>query len=140
MANPVNWFQISAKEGKPLQDFYKKVFAWKMDAGPMGMKFVKKEKDGINGAVAASQDGRASVTVYVSVDNLAKQLEKVEKAGGKMAMPPMPLPNDMGTIAGFTDPAGNWIGLWEKAKKKAKKAAKKAAAKKAGKKTAGKRK
>lgn len=72
----------------------------------------------------------------MSVDSIAKQLEKVAKAGGKMAMPPMELPNDMGTIAGFSDPAGNWIGLWE-APKKAKK--RKAAKKAVKKKTAGKR-
>jgi hypothetical protein len=68
-------------------------------------------------------------------------------------MPPMDLPQGMGRIAGFVDPAGNWIGLWAPGKtrpvapratngaakkaatKKAKKAApKRAAAKKPAKK------
>lgn len=105
------------------------------------MKFVKKEGDGINGAVAGSQDGKASVAIYVSVANLAKALAKVEKAGGRMAMPPMELPNNMGSIAGFTDPASNWIGLWEAPKKAKKGKTKKKAAKKAAKKkSSGKRK
>jgi hypothetical protein len=47
----------------------------------------------------------------------------------------MDLPGGMGRIAGFLDPEGNWVGLWEPGKP-AKKAApaKKASAKKAAKK------
>ncbi len=137
MANAVNWFQISAKDAKPLNAFYKKAFSWKLDKGPMGMQFVAAEKGGIPGGIMSSQDGKSSTTIYVGTDDIVKQLAKVEKAGGKMVMPPSPLPEGMGTIAGFLDPAGNWIGLWEAGKKPSKK---KAAKKSAKKKAAGKRK
>lgn len=133
MSNPVNWFQISAKDAKPLNSFYKKVFSWKMDKGPMGMQFVAAEKGGIPGGLANSQDGKSSVAIYVNTDNIVKQLAKIEKAGGKTAMPPMPLPEGMGTIAGFLDPAGNWIGLWEPGTKPAKSKKKSAKKKAAGK-------
>ena len=46
---------------------------------------------------------------------------------------PLPeLPGNMGSIAGFTDPAGNWVGRWQEPAKK--RAAPKMAAKKPAKK------
>src|SRR5216683_5558438 len=132
MANPVNFFQISAADGKPLQTFYKKVFAWKMTSAPGtgDMSMVAPEKGGIPGGVGSSQNGSSSVAVYVSVSDVSAHLKKVEEAGGTTAMLPIDLPGGMGTIAGFVDPAGNWIGLWQAAKKPARRApAKKASSK-----------
>lgn len=131
MGNPVNFFQITAADGGPLQTFYKQVFAWKTSPGPSGLMMVKPEKGGIAGGVGASQNGASSVAVYVDVPDVNGYLAKVEQAGGKTAMPPMELPGGMGTIAGFSDPAGNWIGLWQAAKKPAKRAAAKRRPKKA---------
>lgn len=145
MSHPVTWFQIHGAEGAPLQKFYADVFAWKMAPSPDGsMMMVSKEKRGIDGGVGPSQNGQPSVTVYIDCDDIDAQLAKIEAAGGKVAMPKMELPAGMGHIAGFTDPAGNWIGLWSapkkaakpaKADKKAAKAATKAS-KKGGKKAA----
>jgi hypothetical protein len=127
MRNAVSWFQIQAKDGKKLQAFYKKVFSWKTSAAKGGppMMMVEAEKGGIPGAVGNSQNGKSSVAVYVDTDNLARHLQKIKAAGGKIAMPPMELPGGMGHIAGFTDPAGNWMGLWQPAKKKPARPAKK---------------
>jgi uncharacterized protein len=114
MAHPVTWFQISGKNGKQLHTFYKKAFGWRMQPapGPGEMLMVEKEEDGISGGVSTSMDGLSSVTVYVNVANVAAHMKKIEAAGGKSAMPPMELPGGMGWIAGFHDPAGNWVGLW----------------------------
>jgi predicted enzyme related to lactoylglutathione lyase len=145
VAHPVTWFQISGKDGAALEDFYKKIFDWKMTSSPDGsMQMVDAEEGGIPGGIGPSRDGSHSVTVYANVDDIAAQLKKIQDAGGEIAMPPMELPQGMGWIAGFTDPAGNWVGLWQpgkppeappKAKKPAKAkpkapAKKKAAAKK----------
>ena len=137
MAHPVSWFQIQAKESKPLYAFYKKVFGWKMQPapGPGDMQLVQKEDGGIDGGVGASMDGSSGVSVYVSVTDVAAHLKKIEKAGGKTVMPPMDLPGGWGKIAGFHDPGGNWIGLWSPGQAAAapakKTAARKAPAKKA---------
>ncbi len=135
MAHPVNWFQIGGPNGKLLQSFYKSVFGWKMQGapGPGDMQMVEKEGDGIPGGVVTSMNGQPSVAVYVGVGDIDAQLGKIERAGGHMAMPKMELPAGMGFIAGFTDPAGNWVGLWAPAKKPApatKKSAKAVTAKK----------
>ena len=116
MAHPVTWFQIQGKDGKALHAFYAKVFGWKMTAAPGSMvdtmMVAPEPPDGIAGGVGASMDGRPNVSVYVNVDDLYAHLDKIEAAGGRTAMPPMDLPNGMGSIAGFLDPAGNWVGLW----------------------------
>src|SRR5689334_23138731 len=109
-----------------------------MSPSPDGtMQMVAAEKGGIAGGVGPSRDGNHNVTVYANVDDIAAHLKRIQDAGGEVAMPPMELPEGMGWIAGFTDPAGNWVGLWQPgkppapAKKAARKPAKKAAGKKA---------
>jgi len=113
--HPVNWFNISGPNGKILHKFYKRIFDWNMTPlpGPMDAQMVAKEADGIPGGIGASSNGLPNVTVYIAVGNLESYLAKVHQAGGQLAMPPMDLPGNMGRIAGFTDPAGNWIGLWQ---------------------------
>lgn len=138
MAHPVTWFQISGKDGAALEEFYKKIFDWKMTTSPDGsMQMVEAEEGGIPGGVGPSRDGTHSVAVYANVDDIAAHLKKIQDAGGEIAMPPMELSQGMGWIAGFTDPAGNWVGLWQPGKppeakvkaKASKKRAKKAPAK-----------
>jgi predicted enzyme related to lactoylglutathione lyase len=139
MSNPVNWFQIAGKSAEPLVDFYGEVFEWKMKPGPGGMQFVQPEAGGIPGGIGPTMDGSAAhVTFYVGVDDIDATLACVSEAGGRPAMEKMPLPENMGWIAGFLDPAGNWVGLWQQGapppapRKTARRAsAKKAAAKKA---------
>jgi predicted enzyme related to lactoylglutathione lyase len=138
LAHPVTWFQISGKDGAALEAFYKNIFDWKMRPSPDGsMAMVDPEKGGIAGGVGPSRDGNPNVTVYANVDDIAAHLKRIQDGGGQIAMPPMELPEGMGWIAGFTDPAGNWVGLWQPgkpppaARKTARKAAKKTAAKKA---------
>jgi len=160
MSHAVNWFQIQGPNGSELVTFYKTIFGWKMQGAPGNandMMMVSAEKDGIPGGVGTSHNHQPSVAVYISVGDIDAVFGKIERAGGKMAMPKMDLPGGMGSVAGFTDPAGNWIGLWMPskgapapkaprrgaAKKKAaggaKKAAKKSAPKKAAKKSAAKK-
>jgi predicted enzyme related to lactoylglutathione lyase len=144
MANPVNWFHISAKEVGPLAKFYGEAFDWKLAPRPDmgGMVFADSGKGGIQGGIAANQDGsdKSTIQIFVGTDSIEAQLERVVKAGGKPAMEKTALPPGMGWIAGFLDPAGNFVGLWQqvapppKAKRASsprKPAAKKAAPKRA---------
>ncbi len=119
MAHPVTWFQISGKDGSRLQTFYRDVFAWRIRPSADGMVgMVAPDKPGgIPGGGGASRDGNPSVAVYVNVKDLNEHLQKVEAAGGRRAMEPMELPDDMGAIAGFLDPEGNWVGIWQPPKK-----------------------
>ena len=114
MSHAVNWFQIQGPNGHALQKFYKQVFGWKMKPLPGGgdSMMVAAEPGGIAGGVGTSQNHQPSVAVYVSVGDIDAVFGKIQRAGGRMAMPMTELPGGMGSIAGFHDPAGNWIGLW----------------------------
>ena len=70
-------------------------------------------------------------TVYVSVGDIDAVFGKIQRGGGRMVMPKTELAGGMGWIAGFTDPAGNSIGLWMPGKKVAA-PKRKSAAKKVG--------
>jgi predicted enzyme related to lactoylglutathione lyase len=111
VAQPVAWFEITGKDGKKLQDFYAKMFDWKIDANnPMNYGMTEASETGLGGGISASQDGSSNVTVYVAVPDLQAALDKAEKLGGKTVMEPMDVP-DGPKIAMFADPEGNVIGL-----------------------------
>jgi predicted enzyme related to lactoylglutathione lyase len=111
MANPVAWFEVTGPDAGALQRFYGEAFGWQIDAGnSMQYGMVPAEEGGIGGGVGPSPDRTAQVTFYVSVPDLQAALDKVTQLGGKTVAPPMDVP-DGPTIAYFTDPAGNRIGL-----------------------------
>jgi predicted enzyme related to lactoylglutathione lyase len=139
MANPVNWFHISAPHVEPLAKFYGEAFDWKLKPGPGGMVFAETGEGGIAGGIAPIMDGsdKSTIHIYVDTPDIEAQLARIEKAGGRPAMPKQELPDNMGWISGFIDPANNFVGLWQRppqalkpvAKRRA--PAKKAVAKKA---------
>ena len=111
MGNKVVHFEVIGKDGKKLQDFYSKLFDWKIDANnPMNYGMVSPEDSGLGGGIAASQDGQRYVSVYVEVDDLEAYLKKAEGLGGKTVMEPMDVPGGP-RIAVFADPEGNVIGM-----------------------------
>jgi predicted enzyme related to lactoylglutathione lyase len=131
MSHTVNWFSIQGPNGRALHKFYAGAFGWKMQPmpGPGDMRMVPRGEDGIPGGIGNSMNGEPNVSVYVSVTDIDTTLATIQRTGGRVAMPKQELPGGMGAVAGFTDPAGNWIGLWMPAKGAS---AKKASAKKAG--------
>lgn len=132
MSHAINWFQISGPNGLALQKFYTQAFGWTLQniPGDNGdLKMVPAGKDGIAGGIGTSHNKLPSVAVYISVGDIDAQFGKIQRAGGRMAMPKQELSGNMGHVAGFTDPAGNWIGLWMPP---AEAPAPKASAKKAG--------
>jgi len=92
MAAPaVAWFEVTGKDGASLQDFYGKLFDWKIDdAGDgTGYGLVAAAEKGIGGGIGAAQDGGSGqVTFYVEVDDVAAFLKKAEGLGGQTVVPP----------------------------------------------------
>ncbi|MEX2245612.1 MAG: VOC family protein [Dehalococcoidia bacterium] len=115
MTRPIVHFEILGKDAKKLQDFYSALFGWSIDANnPMNYGLigptVGAPENGIGGGIAASQDGKPFVTVYVQVVDLNETLKKAESLGGKPVMQPMDVPGGP-SIAQFSDPEGNVVGL-----------------------------
>jgi predicted enzyme related to lactoylglutathione lyase len=111
MTNPVGWYEVTGPDGAALQSFYAAAFGWQIDANnPQNYGMVQAPEGGIGGGVGPSQDGSAQVTFYISVPDLQAALDKAGQLGAKTVMPPMDIP-DGPSIAMFSDPAGNVIGL-----------------------------
>jgi predicted enzyme related to lactoylglutathione lyase len=115
MTRPVVHFEILGKDGKKLQDFYRQLFGWKIDANnPMQYGLVEPgiggPEAGVGGGIAQAQDGKPMVTIYVQVVDLNESLAKAESLGGTAVMQPIDVPGGP-TIAVFADPEGNVIGL-----------------------------
>lgn len=112
MPSPVVHFEVIGGDGNTLQSFYSDVFGWKIDANnPMNYGIVDNGGEGINGGVAGAPDGSsAHATFYVQVDDPQAALDQIDKLGGKTIMPVSEVPGGP-TIAMFTDPVGNRVGL-----------------------------
>ena len=107
MAAPVVHFEIHGKDGKQLQDFYSKLFSWKVDANnPMEYGMV--QDSGIGGGI--TKGDASMVTVYVEVPDLQAALQKAESLGGKRVMGPEEIMG-MVVLGQFTDPEGNLVGV-----------------------------
>ena len=111
MANPVVHFEVAGKDAAKLREFYSELFGWKIDANnPMNYGLVEASEGGLAGGIGPSPDGTPHVTFYVQVDDLQAALDKAEQLGGKTVNPPMEVPGGP-SLAHFTDPEGNFVGL-----------------------------
>jgi predicted enzyme related to lactoylglutathione lyase len=113
MGNPVVHFEMVAKDGSALAKFYAELFGWHTEGFPMpdGRTYEMIDTHsgaGVNGGIASSPDW-SGITIYVEGPDVQAMLDKAESLGGKTMMPV----TDMGmvTLASFTDPQGNVIGL-----------------------------
>jgi len=97
------------KMAKKLQNFYSKLFDWKINAdNPMNYGLVEAGKGGIGGGSQPGQPGY--VTFYVGVPDVKAVLKKTESLGGKTVVPETEIPN-MVTFGLFADPEGNHVGV-----------------------------
>lgn len=116
MGKPVVHWEVTGKDGKRLQKFYAELFDWQVDANnPMDYGVVDTGGKGINGGIAAAQEGAGGVTFYVEVEDLEEYLQTAERLGGRTLMSPttvMGQKDQPGVqLAMFADPEGNRIGL-----------------------------
>lgn len=144
MPNSPVHFEIPADDIKRAKKFYEKALGWKI-ADPFKMNYFfvstkEKGEEGINGGLMQRMNPGQPFMNYIAVASIDAAMKKVEKAGGKVALPKMEIGNNMGWIAAFQDTEGNLMGFHQMSrpavteKKPAKKAVKKAA-KKAAKKS-----
>lgn len=120
MGFPIVHFEFNAKDPKKLQKFYADCFAWKINAdNPMNYGLVDTDSKnseggpGINGGIGGAMPGAPPVTIYIQVPKLKIACAAVEKAGGKIVMPPSEIPGIGISLAMFTDPENNIIGLYK---------------------------
>jgi len=111
MACPVMHFEIGCKDQQKTQEFYGKLFDWKVHTeGPAAM--IAAEPTGIGGHITAlGHEPFHYTTFYVQVDDVPAYLAKAATLGGKTLVPPIDIPT--GIFAWMQDPEGNTVGLWK---------------------------
>ena len=113
MGSPIVHFELIGKDAAQLKTFYTEIFDWKIgdltpEMGNYGL--IDGTSSGLAGGVGQSDDGKPRTSVYAQVPDLQATLDKVVALGGSVVMPPTEiLPGT--TLALFTDPAGNVVGL-----------------------------
>jgi predicted enzyme related to lactoylglutathione lyase len=126
--NKVSHFEIPTTDFKKAQSFYGKVFDWKFDSydeseGEYLMTMtvdsdkdgMPAEKGGINGGFYKKGSKNDHPSVVVETDSIDATAKAIEAAGGKITEAKHPI-GEWGFMADFTDPDGNELSLWEKAK------------------------
>ncbi|MBM3325710.1 MAG: VOC family protein [Calditrichaeota bacterium] len=115
MDNTIMHFEICVRDEKRGVGFYTRLFDWQIKRDDQfGYNEVMPGAEGIGGGIFQT-DGKYPpyVSIYVTVDDVQKYLDKAEALGGKNVFGPMPIPG-VGTVGMFTDPDGNLIGLFQK--------------------------
>lgn len=123
MPRPIH-FEIQAADPARAIAFYESVFGWSFSKwdGPMPYWLVTTGPDsepGINGGLhprmgPAAVEGQAVIAFVctLGVADVDAQTAKVTSAGGKIAVPKMPIPG-IGWLAYVHDPEGNIVGLMQ---------------------------
>jgi len=111
MGQPVVHFEIGCRDSARTQEFYAKLFDWKIQAaGPAAM--IDWREGGIPGHITAlGHEPHNYVTVYVEVEDIPASLAKAEQLGGKKIVGPIDIPT--GSFAWMADPEGTAIGLFK---------------------------
>ncbi len=123
--NPVVHFEMPAKDGKRMSDFYSKTFGWNTQqlGGEMGNYILAsttendpqgrpKQPGAINGGFYQRTEDPLShaPSVVISVPDLQEHIKKVTAAGGSIIGEPMPIPG-IGLWVSFYDTEGNRVSM-----------------------------
>lgn len=115
MGQPVVHFEIGCRNNQKTQEFFAKLFGWKMEPAGPAIMISTGASEGIQGHITSlGHEPHNYITVYVQVDDLQAYLTSAQNLGGKTLVPPTEIPG-MGSFAWLADPDGNIIGLWKAA-------------------------
>ncbi len=118
----LSFFEIPAADPAKSAEFFRQVFGWPSRevpwAGPRYLRLFPPDGGEPPGGGVLERgigDGalvdRLTVMIRIEGEPLAAVLDRVEAAGGSVALPPTPI-GDFGSFARFFDPEGNSFGLW----------------------------
>lgn len=113
----VVWFSIPATNLDQAETFYGKLFGWSFSRltgeDGMSLSFVVKNGQMIGELYGTDTRSVGGVMVYYTLPNVAHTLTQATSLGATSLFAPMNLDENMGAIAGFIDPFGNNIGLYQ---------------------------
>lgn len=112
----ITHFEIPVNDTAKAKKFYSEVFGWKFNQWGNEEYFLADTGEngtpGINGAIMKKKDPAQPVVNSINVKNIHKSIAAIEKNGGIIVVPKMPIPG-MGWLAYFKDPDGNIHGIMQ---------------------------
>ncbi len=110
--------EIPAKDREATAKFYSDLFGWEFEhmAGPEPYTMFKSGNVGGGYPDVGDMYKPGEVLIYISSDDLGADLKKIESRGGHTLVPNMEV-GEFGTMAIFTDPAGNRMALWKESQR-----------------------
>ncbi len=124
--NPIGWIEIPVTDMDRAIKFYETVFGFKLERhqmGPLDMAWFPSVQDSVGAAgtlvkhpefYAASESKGPLVYFTAFSGDLSTELNRVEKAGGKVLVPKKQISPDHGYMGMFLDSEGNRIALHSK--------------------------
>lgn len=122
--NVVGWFELPVSDMERAIKFYETVFEWKIARHQMGeldmgwFPMMQGDKPGAGGSLVYQKDHYKpssfdGVLIYFTSQSgdLNNELNRVDKAGGKVLIPKRLIAPDIGYMAVFTDTEGNRVAL-----------------------------
>jgi predicted enzyme related to lactoylglutathione lyase len=117
--NAIGWVEVPVKDMPRAIKFYNAVFGWElkeMDLGDLEMAWFPWEKgaSGAAGTLIKNSNytpGELGPLVYFSCEDVAKQVSRVEAAGGKVLQQKKQISPEHGYMGLATDSEGNRIAF-----------------------------
>lgn len=106
-----SWCELITSDTSAAKVFYEGVFGWRFKQGTVTgaeysvIEVEGREIGGISPVPASSPGMKPTWGVYVTVEDLDRTLQKVEELGGKVLLPPIPIP-PASRFALIQDPQG----------------------------------
>ncbi len=112
--SPIVYWEINAKDGPALAEFYRDVFEWESSVDDTGFySFKSGSARGIDGGIFTGKGllppHRA---LYIEVEDIKIVLERVARRGAEILLGPFESGNAI--LAFFRDPEGHMLGLIER--------------------------
>jgi predicted enzyme related to lactoylglutathione lyase len=116
-----SWIDLSTTDPAAAQTFYGELLGWDFEANPVpgGDEYIMASIGGKSAAGMMKQSPEqaemgipSNWNTYITVEDVAATVGKVEGAGGSVMVPPMQV-MDSGDMAVVVDPTGAVVCLWQ---------------------------
>jgi uncharacterized protein len=121
MSNTFDWIEIKTRDIQKTAHFYESLFGWRIINKEIASESAywvfdtggePRLEDLRRGGIWLRPPGEPlGIVVYIVVDDIEATLKKVVELGGVVATPKAPVGSGYGAY--FTDPDGNYLGLYE---------------------------
>jgi uncharacterized protein len=106
--------EIPARNRETTAKFYSDLFGWEFEHMGEPAPYTLFRTGNVAGGYpdVGGMYRPGDVLIYISSDDLQADLSNIENHGGQVIAPKIDV-GEMGTMAIFTDPAGNRMALWK---------------------------